>query len=283
VRIVASGRLSEIAWAALVDPLYPGENLGERHSIEVRLDASDALDRSTTEPLKVAGIRALVVGDPAFNPDLEAGFARLPHAAEEARFVAEAIPGSVLLIGADARLSAVVAAARSSDLLHVAAHATGDTVHPLAARLLLSPDSGESDGSLTAEFILGLDLNSVRLVVLSSCDSGRGYSSRSAGQLSLARAFLASGAERVLALLRPVDDRLAAHFVRSFYRKLFETGDAGEALARAQDEARLGGNAELASREVWSAFQLYARSPNDAGQEAEELVRLKVTNQEEEP
>ena len=96
--------------------------------------------------------------------------------------------------------------------------------------------SGE-DGVLYALEAQDLNLEGTELVTLSACDTGRGEVDYSEGVYGLVRAFRIAGAHNVLMTLWPLNDRLAADFMKDFYAKWFE--DPKRHPAEALQETRL--------------------------------------------
>ena len=110
---------------------------------------------------------------------------------------------------------------------------------------------GLADGSqLSVADILALD-SVPTTVVLSGCDTARTSDADAPQSLGLAQAFLAKGAEGVIAASRPVDDRATRDLVASLYSSLSQSVPLAEALRRAQLELR-GRNPEA----DWAAYRL---------------------------
>ncbi len=80
-----------------------------------------------------------------------------------------------------------------------------------------SADGASEDGILTAEEALDVNLSGTALVVLSSCESGRGEMWSGEGVYGLARAMRISGAGTVICSLWRVDDRSTAEFMKALY------------------------------------------------------------------
>lgn len=134
-------------------------------------------------------------------------------------------------------------------LLHVAAHAELDEASGASSAILLSPRDGDS-GRLTAAEIL--DLRSPDLVVLSACSTALGTSRDGYGLESLAGAFLAGGAQTVVASLWDVDDAATAALMAQFYFHLGRGLAAGQALQKAQQT--LAESEDWSHPADWSAF-----------------------------
>lgn len=110
----------------------------------------------------------------------------------------------------------------------------------------------QSDGILRADEIANMNLNGCRLVVLSACQTGLGYSDNSEGVYGLQRAFKLAGAENVLMSLWKVDDQATAKLMVAFYNHLIAGQQPEEALISARNELRRAG----ASPSQWGAFIL---------------------------
>lgn len=90
-------------------------------------------------------------------------------------------------------------------------------------------------GILTAEAIVGLDLNGLELAVLSACETGLGEAAGGEGVFGLQRAFHMGGARNVVASLWKVDDEATMALMAVFYHQLWvEKRPPLEALRQAQ-------------------------------------------------
>jgi CHAT domain-containing protein len=95
------------------------------------------------------------------------------------------------------------------------------------------PEEAE-DGLLTAQDVVGLDLDGTELVVLSACDSGLGDVHPGEGVLGLRRAFLHAGARTLVMSLWKVPDRETKEIMVDFYERLIAGAGRAEALRQAQ-------------------------------------------------
>jgi CHAT domain-containing protein len=118
-------------------------------------------------------------------------------------------------------------------IIHMACHGFLDNNNPMRSALLLSSDSGEDDGFLQMREIYRLRLNA-ELVVLSSCQTGKGVLEQGEGVVGLPRSFLLAGAKSVLSTLWTIDDRATALFMDSFYQSLSEGNSKVAALRNAK-------------------------------------------------
>jgi CHAT domain-containing protein len=85
------------------------------------------------------------------------------------------------------------------------------------------------DGILTAEEIASLDLEGVRLAVLSACETGIGSIQIGEGVFGLRRAFRLAGVSTLIMSLWEVEDTAARHWMEQFY-----TARLGEGLSIAE-------------------------------------------------
>jgi CHAT domain-containing protein len=129
-------------------------------------------------------------------------------------------------------------------------------------------EAGGDRGILTAEGIVGLNLQGMDLAVLSACESGLGEVAGGEGVLGLVRAFHVAGARDVVASLWRVDDRATAALMARFYHQLWaQKKPPLEALRQAQLEVyrNPGRIAEWAGREFGGAE---VPLPKGSGREA---------------
>ena len=100
--------------------------------------------------------------------------------------------------------------------LHLASHAVSDPSTEDRAALLLSADS-RGQQMLGGSEVTQLGLTPGIRVILSACGTGGGKLLRQEGAQALWRSFLSAGAACVLSTRRPVDDRSAACWMKTFH------------------------------------------------------------------
>ncbi len=204
----------------------------------------------------------------------------LPDSAGEVRMVAEAFgpANGMAVVGADATEYLLSETSKAGTLkqftvLHFATHGLVFGDHPDVGEpfLALTPaldlaglpsfevghlNDPNPDGALTAGEIRQLDLGA-RLVILSACSSGK-TDGDARGVTSLGAAFLAAGAERVLATHWPVNSAAAVEIVTAMARHDPAMADPAQGLQAALLEtiAKGGRHADPA---WWAAFSLIGR------------------------
>jgi CHAT domain-containing protein len=138
-------------------------------------------------------------------------------------------------------------------VIHFACHAFLDDRVPFRSGLFLSlRGSGLEDGFVQSREIASLRLNAA-LVVLSACQTSRGYLEKGEGAMGLTRVFFYSGTRSVISTLWEIEDRAAAEFMGYFYGFL----SRGETLSQALRSAKLRMlESRYAHPFYWAAFIL---------------------------
>jgi tetratricopeptide (TPR) repeat protein len=249
------------------------------HELSMALTTRDALRlaRQGEKPRGADLGRIAIFADPVFSP-LDARvkraatsnarpFAptpRLAATAKEAAAIVAQLPGADLKVfeGFDASRAAVLSPyVNSASVLHFATHATSSDEWPHGSGLMLSGVSRE--GEIINGYLSSLDLlvsrRSTDLVVLSACDTARGESTQTENVAGLARAFLGSGARRVIGTLWAVEDSATASLMREFYQRLAHGRGASAALREAQ--AAMASSDRFHRPAAWSAFVIYEGAP----------------------
>ena len=167
----------------------------------------------------------------------------LPSAAAEARALRERFPQACFF-----RTRAEVMASFEAewDVVHVVGHARHNSGNPMFSALHFA------DGPLYAAEIARSGLRT-RLACLSACETGTLSLATREEPDGLVRAFLARGAEAVLASLWPLDDEAASRFFAAFYAGL----TPGRNLAEAVTEARRIVRSWRAHPYFWASLSLF--------------------------
>ncbi len=105
--------------------------------------------------------------------------------------------------------------------------------------LVLAGAEGDATGGIVSAIeILNLDLSGTQLVVLSACDTGRGYIKPGDSVYGLRHAFLLAGAETVVASLWEIDDTATKTVVARYYGNLMRGMGRLDAMVEAAREQR---------------------------------------------
>ena len=206
----------------------------------------------------------LVVGNPA-TPKFQHGgkevtLGRLPHSETEALQVAHILETTPLLKEMATKPS-VLYRLQTAQIIHIATHSSA--VHGYLAFASSVPIINSAKPVDSKEALIFIDeiqklhINA-SLVVLSACDSARGQLVNE-GVNSVARAFLAAGAQSVLVSLVRVPDKSASIFMSMFYRFLthneFTTSEAMQKSSMAIRCIKT-----LSQHIHWGGFQLVGRN-----------------------
>ncbi|MCP4573935.1 MAG: CHAT domain-containing protein [bacterium] len=241
------GPLHRIPLATLPSPGGPraGALLATTHTI-TRVPSASALLHQRGQPagvptaelpsiLAVAGTRG-ADGTALAGPRREAE--DLQHAYAAVRIMIDPEPDRLL-------------AGQPEDILHLAAHALIDPLHPWRSAFVLGDDPVEN---LLRAGAVAREQLPYRLAVLASCESVGSQALVGEGQLGLSSAFLGAGVPAVVATLWPVTDRTATAFSGAFYAALAEGLTTAQALQSAQSVLR--GAADSAHPGAWASFVL---------------------------
>jgi CHAT domain-containing protein len=151
----------------------------------------------------------------------------LPGAMVEASTIAELYPGSVLLTGAAATASMLLARMDGAAVLHLAAHGNVRSDNALFSSLTLA------DGPLTVYELEGL-AHPPHHVVLAACDTGRPHIVAGEELLGFGAALLGGGTATLVAPVVPVPDAATVPLMQSYHQGLRTGHSPAEALAAAQ-------------------------------------------------
>ena len=182
------------------------------------------------------------------------GTYNLPHAFDEATFIAQLFKGSIFGKGM-ATKEHFMEHATNYSLLHLAMHATvTDTSSNSEAMLLFSGDN--IDDYLSIKEIYDLNLSS-ELTTLSACSTAYGTIDPVEGVLSLSRAFQYAGSRSTLTSLWRVPDEQTAMIMKDFYLNLKDGQSKSEALKNSkQNYLKLTDDPNLKHPYYWAGFVL---------------------------
>jgi CHAT domain-containing protein len=168
--------------------------------------------------------------------------APLPEAEEEARQIEAMYGGDARVVtGTEATEEFLKHNAARYRIIHLATHATFNDTSTLHSHLVLGAgrDSTE-DGLLEAHEIMNLDF-APDLVILSSCETGRGEFRGGDGLVGMSWALLVAGCPTAVVSQWKVGSASTAKLMTEFHRRLSRVpwNDRRRAAARALREAHL--------------------------------------------
>ncbi|MDM7921384.1 MAG: CHAT domain-containing protein, partial [Pyrinomonadaceae bacterium] len=162
---------------------------------------------------------------------------------------------SRVLARGDASRDAVASALSKADIFHFAGHYVYDRGSPMRSGLLLA---GRGDTLLPNHEIARMRLDSLRLVVLSACDTGSEVIVDGEGMVGAARTFLAAGVPLVVASHWAVDSEATAELMSQFHKFRKSDGlSSVRALRRAQLSMLESPNPRYREPFYWAPFIAY--------------------------
>lgn len=245
--------LHGLAFAALRDPKRQ-RWLAEDFVVSTTPSLGFAMGAYRTSRSQDGGVSTFLVGNPRFDPTETGNLVDLPGAAEEIRRIAPLYPGATVLTGSEAKKDRVLMALADADIVHYAGHALANPRTPWSSFLALAKPHKGGTGLLLASDVHALPHQSPRLVVLSACGWASEGQLRSAGFAPFVSAFLAIGAEAVVASLWSVKDREVLPLSLEFHRGLGRGLPVAEALHHAR--LRLIERSPSLSPHLWASLQV---------------------------
>ena len=110
--------------------------------------------------------------------------------------------------------------ASNYNILHFAMHTIIDNENPMYSKLVFAePEDSIEDGFLNAYELYNLTLKA-DMVVLSSCNSGKGNISKGEGIISISRGFSYAGCSSLLLTLWEIEDAVSSELMVSYYKYL---------------------------------------------------------------
>jgi CHAT domain-containing protein len=241
--IVPDKMLNYAPYAALISPAS-GRYLIEDYQLFTAPSSNTFLEctQAARNKERAAAERVLSIGNPNFDRRAYEDLPALPEADREAKLVASYYESAEWFTGNQAVKNKIMKAMQKADVIHIASHSLVDESYPMRSKLLLAKRSAAEDSEeqtaadvLQVSEIYQMPLSRVRLVVLSSCQTGIGRSYRGEGVMSIARPFLALGVPEVVASLWAVESASTAEVMINFHKlRKSERLPTAEALRQAQ-------------------------------------------------
>ena len=121
------------------------------------------------------------------------------------------------------------------DIIHFAMHAESNSLNQFDNRIYFNGAPPAYIDTLYGHEVIPLGISS-SLIVLSSCKSAIGFTQKGEGTFSLARAFIQSGANSVVASLWNIEDQATSEIMYFFYNYLNQKMSPADALQKAKLE-----------------------------------------------
>jgi CHAT domain-containing protein len=243
--IVPHGPLHYLPFQAL---RLDGKYLIERNPISIAPSISIAARLAERTPTAAAEL--LAFGNPTISPDVADP---LPGAEREVHELSRQFPGAKLFFKDEANKTNFTANAAQARLVHIAAHATVDTLDPLHSKVLLADENGQPN-YLEARDVLDMNLGNVAMIALSACESGLGRVEDGDEVLGFTRSFLSAGTSTLLASLWPVSDAATEKLMTTLYADLAKGEQVQDAMRDAQRTVMA--DPETAHPFYWAPFNL---------------------------
>ncbi|HET9280937.1 MAG TPA: CHAT domain-containing protein [Candidatus Angelobacter sp.] len=241
--IEADGFLSRIPWPALV--AEDGKYLDEKY-MTVSTPGLFFFTAAGQARRKAPGSR--LVAYPGAAEFEGRAYPPLPHAKEEAEYVAHLQPGSPYLHEDEVTSDELARQLPRASSFHFAGHAAS---REHGGELLLSG----KDQTLSASAIRRLDLRGMNLVVLSACSTAEADLDIARSPNGLVQAFLSAGAKEVVASRWDVDSRGTFSFTQALYGEYRKRHDAAAAVSSAGTALRA--QSRTAHPFYWASFQAF--------------------------
>ena len=238
--------LNFLPFAALTLPIEGKNTLLTEHARIVQLPSLSDLNQSVDDSFNFKQSEISIIAAPYFgdseqpaatqqNRSWASSLPPLPWSEKEALSISELFGSnrSNVFLGRSANRHHLLSQkVRQSDILHIATHGYFDDQKPENVGFTLSLE--DTEGKLDPGFVSFAELSRYafdnHLVVINGCETALGETASGEGFQGIARSFLASGADHVIATLWPVSDRASARFMEIFYQKLHQQNDISVAL-----------------------------------------------------
>lgn len=251
VLIVADGEVAGAPFPALRNA-RTDRYLIEEYSLRFAASLRDFAERAEHDTPVRSALLVAPVGDERGSAALPA----LPHARGEVESIAPWYRRAEIRTDGGLTAASLAELVSPHDILHFAGHAIFDDRAPEQSYLALDPGALPAGGGrVTAAELERMDLSSLRLVVLSACETMRSHDGRSGGFAGFSAALLRAGAGGVVGSTWRVEDRATLRVMTEFHRAYIRSGDAADALRTAQLSLLRSDDPALAAPAAWAGFR----------------------------
>ncbi len=218
--ISPNSHLHNISFAALLN--IENKTLLELYNISY-IPSLRTLETLTNNKINIDGCSNLIMANASGD---------LFYAELEAKHISNIMKSKCLMNNAATKNNFFKYAAKFQ-IIHFACHADYRSDTPEFSHILLI-DENKNLIHLEISEIINMNLENVKLVVLSSCLSGVSNIIKGDELISLARAFLFAGVKCVVVSLWEIDDKITSELMMHFYDVLIKTGSPQYSLKCAQ-------------------------------------------------
>lgn len=199
----------------------------------------------------------LGIGNPAFDKAVSPELPNLEFAEKETENIAWLYDESIVLLKKAATKTAFQQNISQADVLHFAGHYVVKQDMPLSSSLLLAKNDENPEQSFLTNAELSQEkLNRLKLVILSSCETGVESYFSGEGMVGLSRTFLGIDTPLVVASQWKVDSEATAALMQRFHQiRRRESLSTAAALRKAQLEMMNGEKFKMPY--YWSAFATF--------------------------
>jgi len=139
---------------------------------------------------------------------------------------------------------------------HLAMHSVSDSTNSRYSYLLFDTQNDTLEDGRLYNYEISLTRMKSPMVVLSACNSGAGTLYHGEGLMSLARAFILSGASSVIRTAWEVNDEVSAAIITKFYYNLSKGKQKNEAMRLAKLEYLKTSPPAYTSPYFWAAYEV---------------------------
>lgn len=195
----------------------------------------------------------LSIGNPEFDTTVFPELANLIAAESEAKSIAQLYDNPIVFSGKSATKKSFESNIKNVEVIHFAGHYVVKPELPLASSLLFAKDDDFEKSILTNAELINHKLNRIKLVVLSSCETGVESYLNGEGLIGLSRTFLALETPLVVASQWKVDSDSTAILMKEFHKfRREEKLPTSEALRKSQ--LKMLDDKKFNTPYYWAAF-----------------------------